>query len=141
MIYCNDIIIRGYHLDLYSHVNNARYLEFLEEARWSLLDGRLNLNEWQQRGLGFTIVNININYRYPATLNEVLSFYANLKRMGERSATLHQVAYLKNTETIVIDAEITFVIADIGSGKALRLEGELRDSLTALQPKELPHES
>lgn len=27
-----DIKVRGYHLDLFRHVNNARYLEFLEEA-------------------------------------------------------------------------------------------------------------
>lgn len=26
------IKVRGYHLDVYQHVNNARYLEFLEEA-------------------------------------------------------------------------------------------------------------
>ena len=27
-----QIKVRGYHLDVYQHVNNARYLEFLEEA-------------------------------------------------------------------------------------------------------------
>ena len=27
------IKVRGFHLDVYQHVNNARYLEFLEEAR------------------------------------------------------------------------------------------------------------
>ena len=32
-----QIKVRGYHLDVYQHVNNARYTEFLEEARW---DGR-----------------------------------------------------------------------------------------------------
>lgn len=33
--YCamqTQIKVRGYHLDVYQHVNNARYLEFLEEA-------------------------------------------------------------------------------------------------------------
>ena len=29
------IKVRGFHLDVYQHVNNARYLEFLEEARWT----------------------------------------------------------------------------------------------------------
>lgn len=29
-----QIKVRGYHLDVYQHVNNARYPEFLEEARW-----------------------------------------------------------------------------------------------------------
>ncbi len=28
-----QIKVRGYHLDVYQHVNNARYPEFLE-ARW-----------------------------------------------------------------------------------------------------------
>lgn len=29
--------VRGYHLDGYGHVNNARYLEFMEEGRWAFL--------------------------------------------------------------------------------------------------------
>ena len=29
------LTVRGYHLDGYGHVNNARYLEFYEEGRWS----------------------------------------------------------------------------------------------------------
>lgn len=33
-----QIKVRGYHLDVYQHVNNARYLEFLEEARWDGLE-------------------------------------------------------------------------------------------------------
>ena len=38
MIHTTDITVRGYHLDLYRHVNNARYLEFLEEARWQFME-------------------------------------------------------------------------------------------------------
>ena len=30
--------VRGYHLDGYGHVNNARYLEFMEEGRWAFFD-------------------------------------------------------------------------------------------------------
>ena len=33
-----EIVIRGYHVDIYGHVNNARYLEFLEEDRWAVLE-------------------------------------------------------------------------------------------------------
>ena len=32
-----NVRVRNYHLDGYGHVNNARYLEFLEEARWAFL--------------------------------------------------------------------------------------------------------
>ncbi len=45
MIHTTEIKIRGYHLDLYGHVNHARYLEFLEDARWGMMEsgGSLDL--------------------------------------------------------------------------------------------------
>lgn len=30
--------VRGYHVDVFGHVNHARYLEFLEEARWAFFE-------------------------------------------------------------------------------------------------------
>ena len=30
----SEVRVRGFHVDVYQHVNNARYLEFLEDARW-----------------------------------------------------------------------------------------------------------
>ena len=54
-----EIKVRGYHLDLYGHVNNARYLEFLEEARWAFAETNLDFDEWQRRGIAFSVVNIN----------------------------------------------------------------------------------
>ncbi|HAT24716.1 MAG TPA: thioesterase, partial [Pantoea septica] len=67
------IKVRGYHLDVYQHVNNARYLEFLEEARWQWLEEADAFNWLQQQQLAFVVVNININYRRPAVLGDVLA--------------------------------------------------------------------
>ena len=63
------IVIRGYHLDAYQHVNNARYLEFLEEARWQYIDN-IKKEELAKYDFSFLIVNININYRMPATVGD-----------------------------------------------------------------------
>jgi thioesterase III len=43
MVHTIDIKVRGYHLDVFSHVNNARYLEFLEEARWAAIEKTIDL--------------------------------------------------------------------------------------------------
>ena len=48
-----DIKVRGYHLDLYGHVNNARYLEFLEEARWAYFDDEADLVAYMHEGFAF----------------------------------------------------------------------------------------
>ena len=62
------IKVRGYHCDFYGHVNNARYLELLEEARWQFLEDGLDLAYWKQRNMGFVVASVTINYRRPAGL-------------------------------------------------------------------------
>ncbi|MFH1853575.1 MAG: thioesterase family protein [Candidatus Neomarinimicrobiota bacterium] len=123
------IKVRGYHLDLYSHVNNARYLEFLEEARWALLDNSIDRREWHNKGFGLSIVNININYLYPATMDDVLRITSAVARIGNKSVLINQQIILENTEIIVVNAAVTFVVVDLQSGRAIKIEGDIRSDL------------
>ena len=123
------IKVRGYHLDLYRHVNNARYLEFLEEARWSFLESRGNLESLDKSGHTFAVVNININYRRAAYLGEVLQITTSIKAMGARSCVMHQLVTLQGTDTVIANADVTFVLVDTRTEKAAPLEGELRETL------------
>ncbi|VTR27855.1 Long-chain acyl-CoA thioesterase FadM [Serratia fonticola] len=76
------IKVRGYHLDVYQHVNNARYLEFLEEARWEWLED-LDAFHWMtQNNIAFIVVNININYRKPAVLGDKLRIDSQMLQLN-----------------------------------------------------------
>ena len=125
------IKVRGYHLDMYQHVNNARYLEFLEEARWDFIESKIDLKDWMQRGLGFVVASITINYRKPASLDQILEIQSKIGRINVRSATIEQKIYLKNTEVLVADAEVTFVIVNTKTGKPVALEGELLEMMNS----------
>lgn len=132
MIHSTIITVRGYHLDLYRHVNNARYLEFLEEARWGFMEQSNMMHVFDGSKLGLAVVNININYRRGAYNNEVLDIRTRFKKIGSRSAVMEQVIYLKDTDTVIADALITFVVIDIKTSKAVALEGEVLDVLNGL---------
>ena len=121
-----EIKIRGYHLDLFGHVNNARYLEFLEEARWAMFDDQTDLQALAQKGYAFTVVNINIAYRRPAVMNDVLIVESVIKSIGRRSAVIRQTVKRKGDEaTLVAEADVTFVLLDTRQQKSAILEGEL----------------
>ncbi|MCC9000615.1 MAG: acyl-CoA thioesterase [Candidatus Contendobacter sp.] len=127
-----EIKVRGYHLDLFRHVNNARYLEFLEEARWSFLESKGNLEFLEESGYAFAVVNININYRRAAYMGEVLQIGASVKSIGARSCVMRQLVTLKDTDTVVADADVAFVMVDTRTERAALLEGELRAVLERL---------
>ena len=128
-MHTTEIKVRGYHLDVFGHVNNARYLEFLEEARWALFDKKVNLEDLAKDGFVFTVVNININYRQSAFLHDVLSVETGLAEFGKRSAILRQIVKNKATGIVVADAAVTFVMVAIKEQKAALLEGMLKEKI------------
>ncbi|WP_294911015.1 acyl-CoA thioesterase [Tatumella sp. UBA2305] len=123
------IKVRGYHLDVYQHVNNARYLEFLEEARWEWLD-RSGVADWlTQQHLGFIAVNININYRRAAKLGDCLEVTCRMAEISERSAVMEQKVTHSGEGTLVADARITFVCLDLKQQKSVPVSGEIKTFL------------
>lgn len=126
------IKVRGYHLDVYQHVNNARYLEFLEEARWEWLEEVEAFHWLQEQTLAFVVVNININYRRPAVLGDVLTIDSEITQLNGKSGIIAQRVLLAGQETVVADAALTFVCIDLRTQKAVALEGELRERLMRL---------
>ena len=125
-----EIRVRGFHTDLYGHVNNARYLEFLEAARWQLFEDRDDFKRLMDGDENFVVVAISINYRRALVVNELAQVFTRLKSVGERSAVLYQEIRESKGGAICADAEITFVISD--GMKALNLEGERRGLLDRL---------
>jgi thioesterase-3 len=123
------IKVHGYHLDLYGHVNNARYLEFLEAARWDVLSPHLDLEAWHDRGWLFVVVRIDISYRRAVGLGAILEVETRLARIGRTSATMRQAIRHVERADLVAEADVTFVVLDEARNRPLRLEGELRESL------------
>jgi thioesterase-3 len=127
-----QIKVRGYHLDFYQHVNNARYLEFLEEARWEGLENTAGFQWMTANNIAFIVVNININYRRPAVLGDVLRIDSSLQQINGKSGVLSQVVKLEPEGEIVADALLTFVCIDLKTQKSVPLEGELREKLVQM---------
>lgn len=127
-----QIKVRGFHLDVYQHVNNARYLEFLEEARWDGLENSAGFRWMSDNHIAFVVVNININYRRPAVLGDLLTVTSKVQSLNGKSGVLSQVVTLEPEGQTVADAQITFVCIDLKTQKALPLEGQLREHLEAM---------
>jgi thioesterase III len=110
MTSCIEIKVRGYHIDYYRHVNNARYLEFLEEGRWVFFERDVDFRGLLGKGFIFVVVNINIHYAHSASLGDILEVRTSISRLSQCNGTMHQKIVLKGTSTIIVDAEVKFVI-------------------------------
>ncbi|MDE9534305.1 acyl-CoA thioesterase [Xenorhabdus bovienii] len=127
------IKVRGYHIDLFQHVNNARYLEFMEEARWDLLTESDTLTWLKTNNVGFAVVNININYRLPAVFGDELEVRSSLKELRNKSGIFFQEIIRRSDNKVLTDALTTFACIDLKTQKALTLEGDIQERLEAFK--------
>ena len=79
------------HLDSFGHMNNATYLQVLEEARWDLITNRgYGYNVVHETQVGPTILEINIKFRKEITLREVITIETQMLDYSSRIGTIHQ---------------------------------------------------
>jgi len=130
MDFSTDIKIRGYHIDVFGHMNNARYLELMEDARWQYIDATnfqkvLTKNNW-----GFAVVNVNISFKKEILAEDVITFEVEVKRMGNSSMTLEQRMIRKKTGDLCAVAEVTFVMLDLKNHRPARITEEVKTAFT-----------
>ncbi|HNV99178.1 MAG TPA: thioesterase family protein [Chitinophagales bacterium] len=123
--FSHQIKVRGFHCDMFQHVNNARYLELLEETRWEWLNSMGPFSYFEEKQQSFVVVSITIHYRWPAVLNDVLNISVETKHIGNRSATVHQRVTRISDNKVIAEADVTFALIDNTTGKAVPIDAEL----------------
>jgi len=116
-----EITVRSTHVDVMGHVNNAKYVEYLEWGRCDEVE-KAGVDLWQmvREGLGFAVVNLNIHYRREAVVGEVLVIETIFRELrNHKLGIVDQVIRKKNNGEIVCEAEVSFLIFDLQRRKSI----------------------
>jgi len=124
------IRVQGFHLDRYGHVNNARYLEFLETGRWDFIREYLDMHLLEQKQWGFFISQIDIHYKKPAHLDDIVLVQTAVHEIGSVKTTMRQQIFHSETNVLLVEAYVTFAMMHLPTQKVLRLKGEVLNFLS-----------
>ena len=87
--YYKSIEVRFSDLDSLGHVNNARYLTYMEQARIGYFQ---HLGLWWMRprpALGFILADAQITFRRPILLEHKIKVCVHIPRLGNKSFPMH----------------------------------------------------
>lgn len=128
-----EIKVRGFHLDQFGHVNNVRYPEILEEARYDFFDQFPGFFERVQKtGHYLPVTEVHIYYRKPARLDDILDIRTQITGLGDTGGTIHQTITLQGSDRIILEADILFVAVDLKTGRRAAIEGGLRSEIQSV---------
>lgn len=120
------IVVRSTEIDVNGHVNNAKYLEYLEWGREEWYETcALSYETFGELGIQTVTVNININYRKECKQGEHLTVSCRPERMGRSSYVLQQEIRNQQGE-LCADALVTSVTMDSITRTSREAPAELR---------------
>ena len=113
-------VIREHHLDTFGHVNNAAYLDILEEARWDLITRNgFGLDAVQRLKVGPTVLEVQLRFvreirnRQRVTIRTWLESYSG--KIGKLAQQVRDEA-----DDLCTDALFTIGLFDLTARRLVR---------------------
>lgn len=107
-----NITVRFGETDLLGHVNNASYFSYLEHARVEFFKALSSDEGYQYDKWQFILATIKCDFLKQAYFDQELTIDTKVSRIGNKSFTLKQPIYDKETGKLVADGESVIVYFD-----------------------------
>ncbi|MDZ7315205.1 MAG: acyl-CoA thioesterase [candidate division KSB1 bacterium] len=121
--------VRSYNLDSFGHVNNAVYLNYLEEARCNYLEQMgLSFMDFHRLKAFAFVVSVHIDYKSPAKFNDLLDIQGQFSKVRRSSFSTRFVIYNETTQRICAEADMSFAFVD-EKGKVIPMPSLFRDKI------------
>jgi thioesterase-3 len=119
MVHEKKILISESHLDSYGHLNNARYHELFEQARWDLITERgFGMETINRTQTGPVILEVNVKFLRELGPREPVAIRSELVSYEGKIGKIRQ-QMLKAGGEVACDAVYTFALLDFGRRKLI----------------------
>lgn len=123
------IDVRYADVDLMGHVNNAKFLTYLEHARAEYFQKACN---WDWTKLGMVLARMEIDFKKPILLHHRPLVWIRCIRLGQTSFTQQNIIAEAGQPGIVYaEALSTMVHVDYTSGRPLPIPEHLKSAIRA----------
>ncbi len=108
------------HLDTFGHVNNAAYMQILEEARWDLITGNgYGLEEVQRRRIGPVVLDAHLRFARELRNRQAITIRSWTESYSGKIGKLAQQIVDESGE-VACDALFTIGLLDLTARRLIR---------------------
>ena len=112
----------------------GRYLPYFDHAR---TEYHRHLGGFGAEGCEFVMRASAVEYHAPARFDELIEAFVRVSRIGRTSVTYECAAYRLPDDLLMVTAEQTLVLVDLGTRRPTPIPDDLRDGVRAFERGDL----
>lgn len=138
-MYCvseTELEVRYYETDLMGIVHHSNYVRYFECARHKfLIDAGLPITELEKRGIMMPVVSVEVNYRAPAKMGDVLKLVSRIEK--EPMAKVEVITEIfRQDGTKICDGKVVLGFIHSDTRRPTRTPSYFMDALKSLNEKQ-----
>lgn len=111
--------VRGYEIDLQGIVNNAVYLQYLDQTRiLYLLSKKIDWETWHKNGYNLVVNHIDLHFKQSLRQHDQFYVTAVAKPKGRLKIVFNQSIF-KQDDTLITNATVTCVCVSTTTNKPI----------------------
>ncbi|HEY9839709.1 MAG: acyl-CoA thioesterase [Candidatus Sericytochromatia bacterium] len=117
-MHCTEFTVSETWLDAFGHVNNARYLEIYEQARWNwLVSSGLDMAYIRRSGIAPIILELTLRFRKELLPREQIRIQTWCESYRKKILTIRQELRLIEADEIASELSMTAGLMDMQARK------------------------
>lgn len=129
--YISKLKIRYSEVDRQNIVYNSHYLTYYDISLSEMLDSLFDQEEYiKETNNEFHTVSAQLNFKNPARLNDEISIYTAIKKIGNSSITFTQEIYRDGSDELINEAEIIWVNTNQDEMKPTSIPEDLKNKFS-----------
>jgi thioesterase-3 len=131
-----ELVVKEHHLDTFGHMNNATYLQILEEARWEIIVQKgYGVADIQAKGIGPVILEIQIKYQRELKLREKIKIKTKCVSVEKKIMNLVHEIY-NSEDKISCTARYVIGVFDTTTRRMIELPQDWLDAIGVVVEKD-----
>jgi acyl-CoA thioester hydrolase len=130
----HPVEVRYGDLDPQGHVNNAKHLTYLEQARIAyLIELGLFTKDQSFMEIGVILADLHITYLAPIYFGEQIKVGVHISKLGNKSMTWEQNIVDAETGKVLAKGEVIMVTYDYKAEKTIPIPQEWREKISTFE--------
>jgi YbgC/YbaW family acyl-CoA thioester hydrolase len=131
--YETELRVRPDDIDMYNHVHNSRYFDYVMAARYDQMERcyGLGMDKFLDRGFGWLVRGVAMDFKRALKMSEYFLVRTSVESIDAKKCRVNFSIVSKATKKVCCDGWFDFVMIDMATSKGIAIPQDVIDHYVA----------
>ncbi|HXH30123.1 MAG TPA: thioesterase family protein [Bacteriovoracaceae bacterium] len=124
----SEIPVRPDDIDMFQHVHNSRYLDYIQAARYEQM-GRcyqVTMEEFIILGYGWVVKKATLNFKRALIMGDVMNIYTQVQEISGSDAVIDFEIQNARSAKTSCDGQMVYTMINLKTGRSEKIPEEIK---------------